>query len=312
MREEKKIFVAVLGPTGVGKSSLSIEIAKEVGGEIINFDSTQFYKGFDIGTDKVPQELRKDVPHHLLDILHPEEKFSAAEFCKRALFIMEDINSRKRIPILVGGTGLYYRALTSGIFKGPGEDKQLREKLNEEMNVFGIKHLWEKLREVDPQYAKKISDRDRIRIIRALEVYYLTSIPISEHFRFTEKFLKDWDGIKIGINLSRKKLYKIINERAVKMFDNGLVEEIKSLLSQGINENSPPFRAIGYKWCLKAIKGEISMEEAIRLTQRDTRRYAKRQLTWFKKEKKIRWFSGERKKDIIDFIKKEILWRKHF
>ncbi len=310
MKEKIKIYIAILGPTGVGKSFISIEIANEVEGEIVNFDSTQFYKGFDIGTDKVPLEIRKEIPHHLIDILEPNELFSAAEFGEKALDVMEEMNLRSKIPILVGGTGLYYRVLTSGIFRGPGKDEVLRKKLTEEMNLYGTVYLWKKLYEIDPEYAKKISENDRVRIIRALEVYYLTSRPISEQFKFTEPFLKDWNGIKLGINLPRKKLYKRINERTLKMFENGLLDEIKSILSKGVSENSPPFRAIGYKWGLKVIKGEIGLEEGIRLTQRDTRRYAKRQLTWFKKEKGIRWFSGEKKKDIIEFVKKEILWRR--
>jgi len=310
LKENRKIYIAIVGPTGVGKSAISIEIAREVGGEIVNFDSTQFYRGFDIGTDKAPLEIRKDIPHHLIDIIDPNEWFSAAEFGKRAVEIMEDINSRGKIPILVGGTGLYYRVLAKGIFRGPGKDDALRKKLTEEMELYGTEYLWKKLYDVDPMYAKKISSRDRVRIIRALEVYYLTSIPISEHFKSTEPFLKDWHGLKIGVNLQRKELYKRINERTLRMFDNGLLDEIKSLISRGIDENSPPFRAIGYRWGLKVLKGEISLEEGIRLTQRDTRRYAKRQLTWFKKEKGIIWFSGERKKDIIEFVKKEILWRK--
>lgn len=307
-----KIYIAIVGPTGVGKSLIAIEIAKEIDGEIVNFDSTQFYRGFDIGTDKVSLEIRKEIPHHLIDILDPHQGFSAAEFGERAVEVMESINKREKIPILVGGTGLYYRVLTRGIFRGPGKDEELRKKLMEEINLYGTEHLWKKLSEVDPEYAKKISINDKVRIVRALEVYYLTSVPISELFKFTEPFLKNWEGIKIGINLPRKKLYKKINERTVRMFENGLLEEIKSLLIKGVDESSPPFRAIGYKWGLKVIKGEISLEEGIRLTQRDTRRYAKRQLTWFKKEKGIRWFSGERKKDIIEFVKKEILWRKQF
>ncbi len=310
--KESKIYIAILGPTGVGKSSISIEIARVVDGEIVNFDSTQFYKGFDIGTDKVSKEIRKEIPHYLIDILDPNEWFSAAQFGEKALEVMDEINSKGKVPILVGGTGLYYRVLTRGIFRGPCKDETLRKKLTEEMNLYGTGYLWKRLYEIDPEYAKKISENDRVRIIRALEVYYLTSRPISEQFKYTEPFLKDWYGIKLGINLPRKKLYKRINERTLKMFENGLLDEIKSILSKGYDENCPPFRAIGYKWGLKVIKGEISLEEGVRLTQRDTRRYAKRQLTWFKKEKGIRWFSGERKKDIIDFVKKEILWRKRF
>ncbi|MGQ9617498.1 MAG: tRNA (adenosine(37)-N6)-dimethylallyltransferase MiaA [Candidatus Aminicenantia bacterium] len=312
MKEKRKIYIAIVGPTAGGKSAISIEIAKEIGGEIINFDSTQLYKGFDIGTDKVPINLRKEVPHYFIDILSPEEGFSAAEFGKKAKDLMEELNLRGKIPILVGGTGLYYRVITSGIFRGPGRDENLRKRLEEEINIYGTRHLWEKLKEVDPDYAGKISDSDMVRIIRALEVYYLTSTPISEHFKSTENFLKDWEGIKIGLNLPRKKLYKRINERTLEMFKNGLLEEIKNLLSSGVREDAPPFRSIGYKWGLKAIKGEISIEKAIWLTQRDTRRYAKRQLTWFKKEKGIRWFSAENKKDIIEYVKKEILWKGQF
>jgi len=304
-----KKLVVILGPTCTGKSALGIEIAKKFDGEIINCDSMQVYKGFDIGTDKVPPSLRKEVRHHLLDILDHTQQFTAADFARLAKKAIDDIISRRKLPIIVGGTGLYIRALLNGIFPGPGRDEKLRAKLKKEAREKGISYLREKLEEIDPVYARIIGENDEMRIIRALEVYYLTGKPISEHFKNTRSELNDFHKIKIGLILERKELYRRINERVERMFASGMVEEVKELLKKGVSPDSPPFRALGYKYALKVAQGKMSEKKAILLTQRDTRRYAKRQIIWFRKEKDINWFFSYERDKIFSFLEKELKWK---
>ncbi|MGB9836201.1 MAG: tRNA (adenosine(37)-N6)-dimethylallyltransferase MiaA [Candidatus Saccharicenans sp.] len=300
----KKILI-IVGPTAVGKSATALWLAREFSGEIISCDSMQVYRGFDIGTDKPSAEDRRVVPHHLIDFLEPTEQFSAAEFAFRAVEIAEEIVGRGHLPIVVGGTGLYHRALTAGLFKGPGRDPALRQKLKEEAREFGLEKLYRKLQEVDPDYAQKITPRDSIRIIRALEVYYKTGQPISEHFRRSESPLqsKGFQPGQIGLKLERKELYRRIEERVELMFKRGLVEEVRRLLALGVPEEATPFKGLGYRQVLKHVKGEISLEEAIRLTKLETRHYAKRQMTWFKKTPGLTWFEPGEKDRIEKYVR---------
>jgi len=284
-------LIIILGPTGVGKSATSLQLAKKFKGAIINCDSMQVYKGFDIGTDKLSPEKRENIPHYLLDIVDPDTQFTAADFVNQTLKALESILKKKRLPIIVGGTGLYLKALLEGLFPGPGQDSSLRGKLEKKAAEKGLKNLRKKLEEVDPNYAKKIGQNDKMRIIRALEVFYLTQKPFSEHFQKTKPFVKDFNIIKIGLKLNRKELYKRIEQRVDKMFKSGIINEVESLLRNGVKEDSPPFRALGYKYVLKYLNKEMPLEEALRDTKRDTRHYAKRQLTWFRKMEGIQWFS---------------------
>jgi len=303
---QSKNLVIILGPTGVGKSVTSIKLAKKFKGMIINCDSMQVYKGFDIGTDKLPPEKRENIPHYLLDIVNPDTQFTAADFAKRALEAIGIILKKKRLPIIAGGTGLYLKALLDGLFPGPGRDSSLRQKLEKKAEEEGLGSLKKKLREVDPDYSQKIGQKDKMRIIRALEVFYLTEKPISEHFRNTSSFIKDFNIIKIGLKLNRRELYKRIEERVDKMFKRGIINEVEGLLKKGVNENSPPFRALGYKHVFKFLKKEMPLEEAIKLTKRDTRHYAKRQLTWFKKMEGIQWFSPYDFPSLASFVEKNL------
>ena len=275
----------------MGKSATSLQLAKKFKGAIINCDSMQVYKGFDIGTDKLSPEKRENIPHYLLDIVDPDTQFTAADFVNQTLKALESILKKKRLPIIVGGTGLYLKALLEGLFPGPGQDSSLRGKLEKKAAEKGLKNLRKKLEEVDPNYAKKIGQNDKMRIIRALEVFYLTQKPFSEHFQKTKPFVKDFNIIKIGLKLNRKELYKRIEQRVDKMFKSGIINEVESLLRNGVKEDSPPFRALGYKYVLKYLNKEMPLEEALRDTKRDTRHYAKRQLTWFRKMEGIQWFS---------------------
>jgi len=293
-----------LGPTGVGKSATSIFLAKKFRGEIINCDSMQVYKGFDIGTDKPPLDKREGVPHHLLDIVEPSTQFTAADFAKRAQEAISEIQQRKRLPLVVGGTGLYLKALLEGLFPGPGRDLHLRQELEKEAKEKGLGSLRKKLEEIDPVYSRKIGESDKMRIIRALEVFFLTGKPISEHFLKTKPYLEDFHILKIGLKLERKELYKRIEERVDKMFEKGIVQEVTKLLERRVKEDSPPFRALGYRYVLSFLKKEISLEEAISLTKKSTRHYAKRQMTWFRKIKDVNWYSPYERSALLEFLEK--------
>ena len=303
MEPETKNLVIVLGPTAVGKSAIAIRLAQEFRGEIINCDSMQVYKGFDIGTDKIPRDQRNIVPHHLLDIADSSTQFTAAEFVRRALEAIESIRKKQSLPIIVGGTGLYLKALLEGLFPEGKKDPAIRERLERQAKEKGLEFLRESLLRVDPVYAKKIGERDKIRIIRALEIFHATKIPISEHFANTHSLVDDFFILKIGLKLERSVIYKKIEDRVDRMFARGIVEEARGILEEGENPDSPPFRALGYRQVLNHLKGDISLEETIDLTKKETRHYAKRQMTWFRKMAGIHWFKPDDFPSIVKYVK---------
>lgn len=262
----------------------------------------QVYKGFDIGTDKPPREMREDIPHHLLDIVDASYQYTAADFVRDALRAIEEITGRNRLPFIVGGTGLYIKSLLEGIFPGPGRNPALRLRLNKEAEEEGLESLWEKLKQVDPAYAEKTGKNDKVRIIRALEVYLTTQKPFSEHFLRTKSQVEDFHILKIGLQLEREVLKKRIDQRVDRMFETGIVEEAASLLRQGVGENSPPFRGLGYAQVLKYIKKEIPLEEAVSTAKKETRQYAKRQMTWFRKMQGITWFFPGDRPSLVSFL----------
>jgi tRNA dimethylallyltransferase len=290
---EIRSLVIILGPTGVGKSRTAVDLALKFGGEIINGDSIQVYRRFDIGTDKPSASARKGVPHHLIDSVEPGVQFTAADFVRECLRAADEIVRRRRLPLVVGGTGLYLKALIEGLFPGPGRDAALRAGLEAEAREKGLESLFRRLEEVDPDYARKIGSRDRVRIIRALEVYSLTRRPLSEHFKDTRSPTKGFNVLQIGLELEREVLYRWIDERVERMFERGLVEEVRGLLAGGVSSEAPPFRALGYRHVISHLGGEISLEETKALTKQDTRRYAKRQRTWFRKMAGVTWFSPD-------------------
>ncbi len=306
MEPDTKHLILIVGPTGVGKSAAAIVLAGAIGGEIINCDSMQVYRGFDIGTDKPSAEDRQKIPHHLLDIIDSSTQFTAADFAARALDAIRAIHHRKNIPLIVGGTGLYFKALLDGLFPGPGKNAAIRRMLEQEAEENGLELLWRRLEAVDPAYAQKIGKKDKIRIIRALEVYALTRTPMSEHFLRTKSRLEDFHLLEIGLELEREELYRRIEDRVERMFERGLVQEVQKLLAGGVNEQAPPFRALGYKNVLKLVRKEISREEAVALTKIDTRHYAKRQMTWFKKMKDVNWFSPHDLPAIVSFVESRL------
>jgi tRNA dimethylallyltransferase len=300
-----KKIIAIVGPTGVGKSELAVFLGEKLNGEIINFDSLQFYKELNIGTAKPGEEERKRVPHHLYDLLELDEEFNAAKFVEIADNLIKEIWERGKIPILVGGTGLYLRAFEYGLFsiEVPKEIRgTLRKRADQDLSS-----LYEELKRLDPEYAQKISPKDKVRITRALEVIYASGKPIS-YFHKENPFFgkKRYNLIKIGLILPRKELYEKINLRVIKMIEKGWIEEVKKLLEKGYSPELKTFKAIGYKYIIQYLQGKLSLEKAIELIQRDTRRYAKRQLTWFKKEPDIYWFNPDEKERILNFLKEKL------
>ncbi|RLD12303.1 MAG: tRNA (adenosine(37)-N6)-dimethylallyltransferase MiaA [Chlamydiae bacterium] len=279
----------ILGPTSVGKSSLGIILAKKLNGEIVSLDSMQIYKGMDIGTAKPSAEELAVVPHYLIDCQPLSEKSNVASFIDKAKRIESEILNRNALPIFVGGTAMYIKAFVDGLFEGPKSSPELREELIAIANERGSEFLHrELLSPVDPITAKKIHPNDLFRIVRAIEVYRLTGKPISEQQTQWEN--KNTEYRLIGLTMPRELLYKRIEERVDKMIDSGLVDEVKKLKSLGIEKNKTAAQAIGYKELLSYLNGEFSLERAIELIKRNTRRFAKHQLTWFRKDERIDWF----------------------
>jgi len=292
--------IAIVGPTAVGKTSLSIFLAKKLKGEIINFDSMQVYKGLDIGTAKPTIEERATVPHHLFDIREPDEPFDAAEFVRLAIRCAKHIREKGKIPIFVGGTGFYLRALEYGLDPAPSRNPALRDWLEGIIKQRGKRFLWEVLYELSPKIAKKIHENDTYRLIRNIEIL-ITKDQIIDR---TTVCLKT-SLLKIGLIRPRDQLYKLIDKRVDQMIEQGLLDEVKALLLKGYNPLLKPMRAIGYKQMVDYLTGEISWQEAIYQMKRDTRRYAKRQFTWFKADPSIRWFQPEEL-----MINVSIIWEK--
>jgi len=278
----------ISGATGTGKTEVALSLVKKIKAEIISADSRQVYKGMNIGTDKVSRELRENYPHHLIDLVFPDELFTVADFKRKAEVVIEKLQKEDKLPVICGGTGLYIRALTHGIFPGPGRDQKLRDKLKLRTKKF----LYDELKKVDPISSERIHPNDEMRIIRALEIWYKTGVPVSKHQQ-KKTFPPPWKVVKIGLCWrERATLYKIIEERVDKMLKKGLVEETKKLLEAGYEENLSSMQALGYRQITAYLKGRV-FEEAVLKTKRETRKFAKRQLTWFKKEKDITWLVRE-------------------
>ena len=289
--------LAVLGPTASGKSALGLALAGRYGGEIINCDSTAVYRGFDIGTDKVPLAARQGVPHHLIDVADPTEEYSAAQYAREAAAAIRDITGRRRLPILVGGTGLYYRALTRGFFPGPSRDEVLRARLERIADRRGVERLHVLLGRIDPESAIRIQSRDRKRLVRALEVYFTTGRPLTDHFAQTTSPIADCDVIAIALRLPAAETAARVARRVDDQFARGIVDEVRGLLERGVPATARPFGGLVYRQVMEMLRG-VRDEAATRaLIVQENRRYARRQLIWFRKEPNLIWFdgAGERK-----------------
>ncbi|MFC3882302.1 tRNA (adenosine(37)-N6)-dimethylallyltransferase MiaA [Bacillus songklensis] len=286
---EKQKLVVLIGPTAVGKTKLSIMLAKALNAEIISGDSMQIYRGMDIGTAKITKEEMEGVPHHLIDIKDPEESFSAAEFQQLVREKIKEISARGRMPMIVGGTGLYIQSVIYDYeFNEIESRSHIRERLEKEAEEQGIDILYNRLKEIDPVSAEKIHINNKRRVIRALEVYEITGKPFSEHIAAQEQVLL-YDVALVGLTMDRDKLYARINERVDIMMEKGLLEEVTRLYEAGIRDTQS-IQAIGYKEIYEFLENRLTLEEAIEQLKQNSRRYAKRQLTWFRNKMPVQWF----------------------
>jgi len=285
-------LVAIVGPTASGKSALGVQLAERLGGEVVACDSTQLYRGFDIGTAKPSSSERCGVPHHLIDVLGPKDNATAGGYRELALRVLEDLRQRKRLPVFTVGTGLYLRALLDGLAVVPQRSEELRARLRAGMEEHPAGHLHRVLKRLDPEAAAKIAPADEQKLIRAVEVCLLTSKPISEVHRTGRTPLKGWRALKVGLMPPREELIKRVNARTDSMLEQGWLREAQALLESGLGEDAKPFDFIGYREMRAVLRGEMKLEQARAAIQQFTRQYAKRQLTWFRREQGVRWFSG--------------------
>jgi len=285
-------LVAIVGPTASGKSSLGIFLAKEFAGEVVACDSTQLYRGFDIGTAKPPLAERRGVPHHLLDVLDPREPSTAGDYRERALAVLVALRGRQRLPILTVGTGLYLRALLEGLADLPQRSEEVRERLRASAAQHGAGHLHRMLAHLDPQAAKQIAPADEQKLIRAIEICRLSGKPVTEVHRAGRTPLAGWRVLKIGLAPPREALYQRILDRTEAMLRAGWLDEVRRLLASGLPDNAKPFDFIGYRELRAHLRGELTLEQACALIQQGTRQYAKRQLTWFRREANVQWLRG--------------------
>ena len=284
-------IVVITGPTASGKTALGVAMCQKLNGEVVSADSMQIYRRMTIGTAKPTPEEMQNIPHHMIDVAEPEENWSVARYVEAAAACVEDILARGKLPVIVGGTGLYIDSLLSGrTFAGGEVNDALRQELSERYDEIGARGLLGELRKVDPERAEKLHPGDKKRIVRALEVFILTGKTITEHDRETKAIPPRWEAAKLALDFeSRQTLYDRIDRRVDDMFARGLMDEVRSLLSSGVPDDCTAMQAIGYKEAVAALRGECSVEEARARIQQESRRYAKRQLTWFRRDKEIEW-----------------------
>ena len=285
-------YLAILGPTATGKSALALAAAERFGGEIVNCDSTAVYRGFDIGTDKVPVAERRGIPHHLIDIVAPTGEYTAARFAQDTATVIRDIHARRRLPILVGGTGLYYRALTRGLFPGPAADAVLRARLERVGERRGDRWLHRVLQRVDPASAGRIQPADRKRMIRAIEVYALTGRPLTAHFADTVSPLPEFEVMALALRMSLAALEPRLRRRVDAQLAGGLEAEVRGLLAGGVPFSARPFGGLVYRQMIDYVHGVRNLEDTRALIVQENRKYARRQLIWFRKEPTLEWFDG--------------------
>lgn len=284
-------LVAVVGPTGSGKSDLALRIAEQFNGEVINCDSLQIYRHFDIGTAKLDAAERRGVPHHLIDILDPDQVFTAGEYARRAREVLAGLTGVRKLPVVAGGTGFYLRALLDGLFPGPQRNEDVRGRLTER-NRRRPGSVHRILRRFDPAAASRIHSNDVPKTIRALEVCLLTRRPVTELFREGRDALQGYRTLKLGLWPDRDLLYQRLDERCERMFAGGLIEEVRRILALGYPPETKPFESHGYKQTLQYLRGELNLKDALFYAKRNTRHYAKRQMTWFRRDSEVVWLNG--------------------
>lgn len=302
--ENKKKLLVLVGPTAVGKTTISIDLAKKTNGEIISADSMQIYKYMDIGTAKVTLEEMENIPHYLIDIIYPDEEFTVAQYRDKAQEHIDKINNMGKIPIIAGGTGLYINSLVYELkFTNVKPNDELRKKYNNIADLHGNEHIFDELYNIDPISAEKINLNDRKRIIRALEIFHETGKPMSYYNKNFRKKTEKYSLVMIGLTMDRSKLYSRINKRVDLMIQNGLIDEVQKLLDIGYTKELASMQGIGYKEIIPYIEGEVGLDETIQILKRNTRRYAKRQLTWFRRDSRIKWIDVNQFNSIDDITK---------
>ena len=300
---QKTRIIVISGPTGIGKTELSISLAEVFGGEIVGADSMQIYRHMDIGTAKPGPDERGRVPHHLIDVADPDEAYDAARYMREARAAVDDIKSRGRLPVVVGGTGFYIKALLYGLFDAKPEDVRVRNRLWQEAHALGGGAMHERLAACDPETARRIHPNDTYRVIRALEVFELTGTPVSA-FRAVHRFSDaPYCPLKFALCMDRGKLYRRINARVDQMIAQGIIEEVRGLLQMGYDKNARAMQALGYRHILGYLEGEADWQTAVETLKRDTRRYAKRQLTWFRKDMETIWVRPDQQAEITERIR---------
>lgn len=287
--------IAIVGPTATGKSALALALAERVRGEIVSCDSTAVYRGFDIGTDKVPMECRRGIRHHLIDVAEPSEQYSAARYAREATIAIKRIIDIGHTPILVGGSGLYYRALTRGLFPGPSRDDGLRRRLSSSARRHGVQWLHRMVARVDPVSALRIQPTDERRLVRALEVFLLTKRPLTDHFAETRSPLSDYSVSSFALRLTASEISQRVSRRVDQQFDRGLLDEIQSLQDKGVLLEAHPFKGLVYRQAVEYLAGVRDEATTKKLIVRENQRYARRQLIWFRNEPNLHWidFPGE-------------------
>jgi tRNA dimethylallyltransferase len=292
MVTDSRPVLAIVGPTASGKSELGLRVARQAGGEIVNADALQVYRGLDVGTAKPTPEERREVPHHLIDVLDPEERFSAGEFARRGRQAIAEVRGRGRLPIVVGGSGFYLQALFEGLSPLPPSDPELRLELSRRAAEEGPESVHAVLAAVDPATARRLAPADVQRVVRALEVAITTGRPLSRWIAERPAGEDPLPAVRVALTLPRTLLYDRIAARVARMLAQGWVEEVRGLLDRGVEPEAPAFQAIGYRQMVRFVRGEQSLDEAVADTVRATRRFAKRQLTWFRNEADVRWLDS--------------------
>jgi tRNA dimethylallyltransferase len=285
-------LLVILGPTASGKSALGIELARQFNGEVVVCDSTQVYRHFEIGTAKVPPAEQQGIPHHLTDLVEPDEVFTAGEYRRRALSVLEDLKRRGKLPVITAGTGLYLRALLEGLADAPERSEELRTRLRETAQRRGPEHLHRVLARIDSEAAGKVAPRDTQKVIRAIEIRVLARKTVGDVHRSGKEALKGFSVTKIGLSPPRSALYGRIHARTHTMMAAGWPNEVHQLVASGIAADAKPFQFIGYTELREHLEGKMSKDEAIQRIQQATRQFAKRQLTWFRREPNIHWLGG--------------------
>ena len=301
--KEKDRLIIIGGPTAVGKSSLAVEMANLFQGEIVSIDSMQVYRGMDIGTAKPSFEERKGIPHHLIDVVDPDEEFNAAIYRSEAVPTIREIHSRRNSCFVVGGTGLYIRVLTGGLLACPPVRPPLRKELRRQYAQHGSEFLHAELQKLDREMSRKIHPHDKVRVMRALEVIALTGEPVSRLMRSHAFQERPFRVLKIYLQIAREELYHGINERSRMMVEKGLIGEMESLLNKGYSPELKPMKSLGYRHAVRFLTGKWSLDEMLRHLQADTRHYAKRQLTWFRADPEAVWLRPEQRDEISERIR---------